>query len=82
MSNWKSCENCGDRSCYEDMKKIGEFDLTVPRDDWRKMPCPFCGGSMSGLRRSNKHFVRHCYSCHMEFPIDRYGNPRRVDDNG
>ena len=69
MSDWKSCENCGDRSCYEDMKKAGEFDLTVPCDDWSKLPCPKCGGALSVTRGHNGKLYRHCFSCHFESEV-------------
>ena len=42
--------------------------------------CPYCGGLLSGFRRSNGHFIRHCYSCHFDFQIDKNGNARRAEE--
>lgn len=70
MSDWKSCGNCRISSC----------GWNCDGDGWEKIPCPFCGGTLSGLRRSGGHFIRHCYNCHLEFPIDKDGMPRRVND--
>ena len=79
MSDWKSCGNClNDKGlCQRDLEWAcikKDFKL------WEKIPCPFCGGTLSGLRRSNGHFIRHCYSCNFDFPIDKDGMPRRVND--
>lgn len=69
MSDWKSCGNCGDRKCAEDMKKAGCYDLTTPCDDWSKLPCQKCGGILSEIRTNGGYPHRHCYGCHFEFEV-------------
>lgn len=68
-SDWRSCDNCGDRKCYGYMQTNPELDLTVPCDDWQKFPCLFCGGALSEKRYHNGKAYRHCYACHAEFYI-------------
>lgn len=79
--SYKSCENCGDRKCAELMAAEGLDISGTCEDDWRPLPCPMCGGTLSGLRRSHGHFIRHCYSCNFDFPIDKHGNVRRLQDD-
>ena len=81
LSVWKSCGNCADIPCakkQEDERCLDDWFAYC--DDWHPLHCPFCGGTLSGLRRSQGHFIRHCYNCHFEFPIDKDGNPRRASD--
>ena len=75
--SYKSCENClNDKGlCHRDLKRTcikKDFKL------WEKIPCPLCKGTLSGLRRSGGHFIRHCYSCNFDFPIDKDGNAIRL----
>ena len=64
--SWKSCYNCSDRKCAEWIDQNPNFDMSVPCDDWKPIPCPLCGGTLSKVRESNGKKYRHCYSCHME----------------
>ena len=45
-----------------------------------RIRCPLCKGTLSGLRRSGGHFIRHCYSCNFDFPIDKDGNAIRLKE--
>lgn len=72
MSDRRSCDNCGDRKCYEYIQANPEMvnpelNLTTPCDYWQKFPCPFCGGALSEIRLHDGKKYRHCYSCHFDF---------------
>lgn len=69
MSDWRSCDNCGDRICYGYMQINPKLDLTRSCYDWQKIPCTFCGGALSEKRYHNGKVYRHCYACHAEFYI-------------
>ena len=72
------CDTCiHNRGSYCDAEACNGGD---GYEDNRVRLCPACGGRLSGLRRSQGHFIRHCYSCHLEFPIDARGNARRVEE--
>ena len=68
MSNWQTCENC-------EFQNNEDFcDRCFCHDEWRPIPCPFCGGSLSeitehkikvGDEEKIRHY-RHCFSCHFE----------------
>lgn len=72
MSNYKSCGNCSSVSCSEknDPELADAFKkLTggyIPCN-WKKIPCPNCGGILSEIREHNGNLYRHCFSCHFEF---------------
>lgn len=54
------------------------YPAVVPNAD--RIRCPLCKGTLSGLRRSGGHFIRHCYSCNFDFPIDKDGNAIRLKE--
>ena len=64
MSEWRSCDNCKDYTCYHLMQMKGFSD--APCDAWKPMRCR-CGGALSITRYHNGKPYRHCYSCHFEF---------------
>ena len=66
---YKSCDNCLDWKCRRSILAI-DLDPTVPCDDWKKIPCPICGGTLSEIRENGEAKYRHCYSCHLEFSVD------------
>lgn len=68
MSDWRSCENCGDeKECW-----FGKDDYPFYGDcsGWVPIPCPRCCGALSTTREHNGRKYRHCYACHAEFFVD------------
>lgn len=65
MEDWRSCENCGKRSCSWWILNMKMVDNTKC-DSWKPILCR-CGGTLSTTRYHNGRPYRHCYSCHMEF---------------
>ena len=58
--SWKSCGNC----------RISGCGWNCGGDDWEKIPCPFCGGTLSEIREQGGKRLRHCYACHFEFFLE------------
>ena len=54
-------------------------DWYEPFSFWNPIPCPICSGRLSGVRWHNGRPYRHCYACHMEFPVDGSGRAYREE---
>ena len=65
----KSCDNCGFNICREIVFRYYTPN-TEPCSEWKKLPCPRCGGALSTTREHNGRKYRHCYSCHKEFYLE------------
>ena len=70
MSDYKSCGNCADSSCFAYRNYMG-FKTDENCNDWKPIPCPSCGGVLSEVREHNGKKYRHCYACHYEFEVVR-----------
>lgn len=65
MSDWRSCDNCGDIECRSHINL--DFPSIGCCTEWQLLRCPRCGGALSETREHNGRKYRHCYACHMEF---------------
>ena len=58
------CDTCvHNRGAYCDADACWDGDC----DEGRVYSCPFCGGKLSTIRKSEGREYRHCYSCHFEW---------------
>ena len=79
MRDVRSCENCRHKNynnlCYALVDDGIVRDLPPSRicSLWIKLRCPSCGGILSEIRYQNGRRLRHCYSCHFEFPVVMVG---------
>lgn len=71
--------------CYDCARHQGElacltcYDSQPPYYFWMPIPCLLCSGRLSEVRYHNGKPYRHCYSCHLEFPVDCSGKAYREE---
>ena len=85
--NLRSCGNCRYKNfnslCYVKIDKGTVHDLPPSRicQYWEGFRCPSCGGILSDIRYQNGRRLRHCYSCHFEFPVVIVGRASVIKEN-